>query len=52
MPESLFKIKKDSGHRCFPVNFVKFLRTPFLKKEERKKTNGSSRPNLVINNYH
>ena len=21
--------KRDSGHRCFPVNFVKFLRTPF-----------------------
>ena len=24
------KKKRDSGtHRCFPVNFVKFLRTPF-----------------------
>ena len=23
-------IKKDSGKRCFPVNFVKYLRTLFL----------------------
>ena len=25
-----FKIKKRLWHRCFPVNFAKFLRTPFL----------------------
>ena len=25
-------LKKSFWHRCFPVNFVKFLRTPFLKK--------------------
>ena len=23
-------LKKRAWHRCFPVNFVKFLRTPFL----------------------
>ena len=23
-------LKKRLWHRCFPVNFVKFLRTPFL----------------------
>ena len=27
-PETL--LKKRLWHRCFPVNFVKFLRTPFL----------------------
>ena len=25
-------LKKRPWHRCFPVNFVKFLRTPFLQK--------------------
>ena len=25
------KLKKRLWHRCFPVNFTKFLRTPFLK---------------------
>ena len=29
-PATLFK--KRLWHRCFPVNFVKFLRTPFLKE--------------------
>ena len=24
-------LKKSLRHRCFPVNFVKFLRTPFLQ---------------------
>ena len=24
--------KQSSRHRCFPVNFAKFLRTPFLQK--------------------
>ena len=28
-PATLFK--KRLWHRCFPVNFVKFLRTPILK---------------------
>ena len=28
-PEAL--LKKRLWHRCFPVNFVKFLRTPFLQ---------------------
>ena len=38
MPESLFLIKlqaeslqKRLWHRCFPVSFLKFLRTPFLQ---------------------
>ena len=26
-------LKKRLWHRCFPVNFVKFLRTPFLQKQ-------------------
>ena len=25
-------LKKRLWHRCFPANFVKFLRTPFLRK--------------------
>ena len=25
-------LKKRLWHRCFPVNFVKFLKTPFLQK--------------------
>ena len=25
-------VKKRLWHRCFPVNFAKFLRTPFLQK--------------------
>ena len=29
-PATLFK--KRHWHRCFPVNFSKFLRTPFLQK--------------------
>ena len=28
--QSFFFIKKKLWHRCFPVNFAKFLRTPFL----------------------
>ena len=31
MPESLFKKSCRLWHRSFPVNFVKFLRTPFLQ---------------------
>ena len=40
MPESLFNkvaglrfatlLKKKLRHRCFPVNFAKFLKTPLL----------------------
>ena len=31
------------GHRCFPVNFVKFLRTPFLPNtSERLRLIGSA----------
>ena len=29
-PATLFK--KRLWHRCFPVNFAKFLRTPFFKE--------------------
>ena len=36
MPESLFNkaalLKKTLWHGCFPVNFAKFLRTPFFKE--------------------
>ena len=28
-------LKKRLCHRCFPVNFVKFLRTPFLTEHLR-----------------
>ena len=32
MPRSLFFNEVAGlGHRCFPVNFVKYLRTPFLQ---------------------
>ena len=31
----LFLLKKSLWHRCFPVNFVKFLRTPFLTEHLR-----------------
>ena len=29
-------LKKRLWHRCFPVNFVKFLRTPFLQNTFRR----------------
>ena len=45
MPETLFYkvaglrpatlLKKRLWHRCFPVNFAKFLRTPFFKEHLR-----------------
>ena len=28
-------LKRDSDHRCFPVNFAKFLRTPFFTEHLR-----------------
>ena len=31
LPEACNFIKKRLWHRCFPVNFVKFLRAPFLQ---------------------
>ena len=31
MPESTTLLKKTLWHKCFPLNFVKFLRTPFLQ---------------------
>ena len=30
LPQACKFIKKRLGHKCFPVNFVKFLRTSFL----------------------
>ena len=30
VPESLNFIKKETLRRCFPMNFAKFLKTPFL----------------------
>ena len=30
---SLFLLKKRLWHRCFPVNFAKFLRTPFFTEQ-------------------
>ena len=29
-------LRKRLWHRCFPVNFVKFLRTPFLQNTSRR----------------
>ena len=29
-------LKKSLWHRCFPVNFAKFLRTPFLQNTSGK----------------
>ena len=31
-----FLIKLHAWHRCFPVNFAKFLRTPPVAASERK----------------
>ena len=32
---SLTLLKKRLWHRCFPVNFAKFLRTPFLQNTSK-----------------
>ena len=32
---SAFLLKKGIWHRCFPVNFAKFLRIPFLQNTSR-----------------
>ena len=29
-PQAVTLLKKKLWHRCFPMNFVKFLRTPFF----------------------
>ena len=29
-------LKKRLRHRCFPVNFIKFLRTPFLQNTSER----------------
>ena len=35
MPQACNFVKKGLWHRCFPVNFVKFLRTPLLTEHLR-----------------
>ena len=35
VPEFFFLIKKRLRYRCFPVNFAKFLRTPFVIEDLR-----------------
>ena len=30
------RLKKETQHKCFPVNLVKFLRTPFLQSTNRQ----------------
>ena len=35
-PETCNFIKNETLHRCFPVNFAKFLRTPFLTEQLRR----------------
>ena len=35
VPESATLLKKRIWHSCFPVNFAKFLRAPFLKNTSR-----------------
>ena len=35
-PETCNFIKKETLHRCFPVNFAKFLRIPFLQNTSRR----------------
>ena len=32
LPQPATLLKKRLWHKCFPVNFVKFLRTPFLSE--------------------
>ena len=33
---TLTRVKKRPWHRCFPVNFTKFLKTPFLQDTSRR----------------
>ena len=43
-------LKKRLWHRCFPVNFARFLRTPFLQKTSgRQLLFKSSKFNLTYN---
>ena len=55
MRESLFLLKKRPWHRCFPVNFMKFLRTPFLTESpvvvSVNNTDLSKYADLSQNNY-
>ena len=36
MPQACNFIKKEALVQCFPVNFAKFLRTPFLQNTSRR----------------
>ena len=45
MPATL--LKKRPWHSCFPVNFVKFLRTTFLQNKVIKRNNPDNNPALV-----
>ena len=51
-PTTLSKIKKRLWHRCFPVNFAKFLRKPFLQnnflERERDVNSFNSIPRSII----
>ena len=48
-PETL--LKKRLWHRCFPVNFVKFLRTSFLQNTSTRLLLCLGTINLKSNNY-
>ena len=43
-------LKMILWHRCFPVNFAKFLRTPFLQNTSRRLLSCSVRKR-VLNNF-
>ena len=42
-------LKKILWHRCFPVNFAKFLRIPFFILSSRSRTHSPSRPFSTTN---
>ena len=44
-------LKKRAWHRCFPVNFVKFLRTPFFKEHLQWLLLHMSRKRTVLQNF-
>ena len=59
VPESLFNkvaglrpatlLKKRLWHRCFPVNFAKFLRTPFLQNTSGRLLLKNESSNILSN---
>ena len=42
-------LKKRLWHRCFPVNFVKFLRTPFLQNTSERRLLYNQKSNFITN---